>query len=182
MAVFGPPRKSAELRVLEGNRAHRPLPAATAAPKYQPGVPERPKGMTAGARRVWDAYVEQLVPMGVLRPVDGFALRRLCEDVAMLQEIQAGTRKLAGATRKKAKAEGRALAGGALVELSMTHEGRRLAATINALASRIKRDELQFGLTPVASQRLENIVVPGGRPELVGGMDPVERALCGDDD
>jgi hypothetical protein len=99
----------------------------------------------------------------------------------MLQEIQAGTRKLAGATRKKAKAEGRALPGGALVELSMSHEGRRLAATINALASRIKRDELQFGLTPVASQRLENFTVPGGRPGRVGGMDTVERALCGDE-
>ena len=42
---------------------------------------------------------------------------------------------------------GRKIPAGALLELSMTHEGRRLSATINALASRIKRDELQFGLT-----------------------------------
>jgi hypothetical protein len=166
--------------VLEGNRAHRPLPAPSA-PKYFPGVPERPKGMTAAARRVWDGYIEQLAPLGVLRPVDGFALRRLCEDVAMLQELQAGMRKLAAVARKGARAAGRAIPGGALVELTMTHEGRRLGTAINALASRIKRDELQFGLTPVASQRLENITVPGGRPELVGGRDPVEAALCGDD-
>ena len=175
MALFGPVKKSAELRVLEGERAHRPLPAATS-PKYGSGVPERPKGMSAAARRVWDGYIEQLGPMGVLRPVDGFALRRLCEDVTLLQELQAGQRKFARGLKKKAKAEGRELMGGATIDLAMSHEGRRLAATINALAGRIKRDEMQFGLTPVASQRLENIVVsqPG-----TADMAAVEQALCG---
>jgi hypothetical protein len=138
--------------------------------------------MTAAARRVWDGYVEQLAPMGVLRPVDGFALRRLCEDVAMLQELQAGTRKLAGVAKKQAKADGRAIPGGGLIELAMTPAGRRLSASINSLASRIKRDELQFGLTPVSSQRIENITLAGARPELVGGRDPVEAALCGPDE
>jgi phage terminase small subunit len=178
MGSRGPVPKSAELRVLEGERAHRPLPSGGV--RYVPGAPERPKGMSAAARRIWDGYVDQLAPLGVLRSVDGFALRRLCEDVAMLEELQAGQRKLAQQMTREAKAEGRKLPGGAMIDLAMSHEGRRLSATINTLASRIKRDEMQFGLTPVASQRLENIVVPI-TPQAAGSsmMDPVEAALCG---
>src|SRR3954471_11440481 len=104
MGLRGPTAKSAELRLLEGNRAHRPLPAPAVRP-YAPGMPERPKGMTAAARRVWDNYLEQLAPLGILRAVDGFALSRLCEDVAMLQELQSGMRKLAGEMRRAAKVE-----------------------------------------------------------------------------
>ena len=176
MGIRGPVKKSAEVRIVEGERAHRPLPGAGV--KYQPGVPERPKGMTALARKVWDDYIEQLGPLGVLRVVDGFALRRLCEDVALLQELQMGQRKLAAQMKRDAKEAGVAMPGGAMISLAMSQDGRRLATTINALASRIKRDELQFGLTPVASQRLENLsIMP-----IVGtgqGMDPVEAALCG---
>jgi hypothetical protein len=61
----------------------------------------------------------------------------------------------------------------------MSQEGRRLTATINTLASRIKRDEMQFGLTPVASQRLENILVPVSASAQGNSIDPVEAALCG---
>lgn len=49
MGQRGPTPKSAELRLLEGKRAHRPLPLTS--PKYAFGVPERPKGMTAAAAR-----------------------------------------------------------------------------------------------------------------------------------
>lgn len=161
---------------MEGSRAHRPLPGPGV--PYQSGVPERPKGMMAAARRAWDGYVAQLAPMGVLRPVDGFALQRLCEDVADLQELQKGKRKLIRQMQSEAKAKGRKIAGGAAVSLMASQEGRRLSAAINSLASRIKRDELQFGLTPVASQRLENIAV---MPVPAAGvsLDPVEAALCG---
>lgn len=181
MGLRGPVPKSADLRILEGERAHRPLPAGGV--KYLPGIPERPKGMTAAARRAWDAYVEQLAPMGILRIVDCFALRRLCEDVALLQELQAGMRRLASEKRREAKEAKpeRKIPGGAMIELAMSHEGRRLSATINTVASRIKRDEMQFGLTPVASQRLENITaVPClSQTSANSGMDPVEAALCG---
>lgn len=176
MGLRGPTAKSAELRLLEGNRAHRPLPPA-ATTRYAPGMPERPKGMTASARKVWDSYIEQLAPLGVLRAVDGFALRRLCEDVALLQELQAGQRKLASEHKRAAKAEGRKIPGGAMLEIAMSHEGRRLAANINALAGRIKRDELQFGLTPVASQRLENLTIPVAPQSQ--GISAQEAALCG---
>lgn len=179
MGLRGPQPKSAELRVLEGERAHRPLPPARSATAF--GMPERPKRMTAAARRVWDQYVEQLAQLGTLRPVDGFALQRLCEDVALLEELQVGVRKLAADQKRTAKAAGEKLPGGALVNFAMTHEGRRITATINSLASRIQRQELQFGLTPVSASRVEgNMVLPPGamgtaHQELPG----IEAALCG---
>lgn len=191
MGVRGPLPKSAEERVFEGGRAHRPLPHAGRV--YPAGIPERPSGMPAKARRVWDNYVDQMATMGILRPVDAFALQRLCEDVATLQELQGGMRQIA-TDREKAdrdrrkrlraiREEAAQLAAGgelmtkidelkieearlveelaqrpegsALVAFSMSHEGRRLFANINVIASRIARQETQFGLTPVSSQRLE---------------------------
>lgn len=177
MGLRGPVPKSADLRIHEGERAHRPLPSGT--PRYLPGMPDRPKGMTAGARKAWDAYSEQLGPMGILRIVDGFALRRLCEDVALLQELQSGMRRLASEKKREATKAGMKIPGGAMIELAMSHEGRRLAATINTIASRIKRDEMQFGLTPVASQRLENITALPCLSTSAPSLDPVEAALCG---
>lgn len=200
--------------MLEGERAHRPLPPSTRPAAY--GVPERPKGMTAQARRAWDAYIEQLAPLGFLRPVDAFALQRLCEDVALLHELQAGMRQVAAERdrpererRKRLKAiqeELKQLAGvegeGAqvqtaslqreaaqlaadrpeapsLIALTMSHEGRRLSGTINALASRICRQEMQFGLTPVSSQRIEGAAGAGAMMPAQSQVESIEQALCG---
>ena len=58
MGVRGPIPKSAESRKYAGGAAHRPLPAARTSRNF--GVPERPKGMTAAARRFWDFYTEQM--------------------------------------------------------------------------------------------------------------------------
>ena len=178
MALHGPVRKTAELRILEGERAHRPLPPP-AVPRTAARTLERPKGMTGRARKVWALYVAQLAPMGVLRIVDSFGLQRLCEDVALLQDLQTGMRRLVSEKKREAQAAGTKLPGGALIDLAMTPEGRRLSSTINTVASRIKRDELQFGLTPVSSQRLENITVASPGLRDLDGVEPVEAALCG---
>lgn len=179
MGLRGPQPKSAELRVLEGERAHRPLPSAR--PANALGLPERPRRMTAAARRIWDQYIEQLAQLGTLRPVDGFALQRLCEDVALLEDLQIGMRKEAQHRKREAKAAGQKMAGGAMLDFAMTHDGRRATATVNALASRIQRQELQFGLTPVSASRIEgNLILP---PGVVGSahqeMPGIEAALCG---
>lgn len=178
MGLRGPQPKSAEQRVLEGERAHRPLPAPRPAAAY--GIPERPKRMTAAARRVWEQYVEQLGQLGTLRPVDGFALARLCEDVAYLEELQVGMRKEAEYRKREARKEGKKFAGGALLGFTMTHEGRRAIQTINATAARIRQTELQFGLTPVSASRIEGGFIPPMPPGSSGGEMPgIEAALCG---
>ena len=164
--------KSREQRIYEGNVSHRPLPPPR--PQYPEGAPTRPKGMTAGARRVWDAYIEQMAPMGFLRLVDRFALERLCEDVALLKELQKGMQALTREMKRKAKTQGQKISGSALVMLAASQDGRRLTATINALASRVARQEMQFGLTPVSAQRLE-----GGGMMPSASIDPIEQLLGG---
>jgi len=157
MGLRGPAPKSTEIRTFEG-------------------VPERPRGMPAAARKIWAGYVGQLA--GSLRLVDAFALRRLCEDVALLEELQAGLRRMASDLRREAKTRGEHLSGGAMIALAKTHEGRRLTTTINSLAGRIQRQELQFGLTPASAGRLGDGL--GGAPLIpTGDVDGLERALCG---
>jgi hypothetical protein len=132
--------------------------------------------MTAASRRVWDGYVGQLA--GPLRGVDGFALMRLCEDVAELQDLQVGRRKLLAQMKAAAKAEGRLLPGGAAVALEESVEGQRLKRSISQLSARIYRAELQFGLTPLSATRLEGGDYHGG-PALAEAEDPLEKRLCG---
>ena len=210
MGLRGPNPKSGALRIFEGAAAHRPLPAPSRS--YLVGIPERPKGMTAPARRIWDEYIDQIAPLGSIRLVDGFALRRLCEDVALLEELQSGMRKVAADLKReervdkarvqaitselaeaivtkdcervqaleqeRAEIHDRRLSGGAMLALAKTHDGRRIVATINSLASRIARAELQFGLTPASAARLnDGSGIPAG-----GGLmrvPDIEDALCG---
>lgn len=173
MGLRGPAPKSAEQRLYEGSAAHRPLPAPR--PQYPEGAPERPKGMAAAARRFWDAYIER-TPPGIIRLVDVFALARLCQDQAELQELAKGRRQIVAEQKREARAKGEPLIAASTV-FAMTHEGRRLTATMNALKSQISRQELQFGLTPIAGQRLESGGIP--LPMPTGAIDPVEESLCG---
>lgn len=121
---------------------------------------EAPRGLGAAARRIWDTYIEQLVPLGTLRRADSFALRRLCQDVAELQRLQADKRRLVREMKKTAKAAGRTISGTALLELETSPEGRRLQATMNALSARIARQEDRFGLNPIAGTRLDASAPP----------------------
>ena len=79
--------------MLEGNRGRRSLP--TNEPQYLPEVPERPSGMSAGARKIWDMLVGEMAASGVLRPVDALALAQLCEDQAMLDTLRKGMDQMA---------------------------------------------------------------------------------------
>lgn len=197
MGVRGPLPKSAAERAYEGGAAHRPMPGAR--PLLAGVLIERPKRMTAAARKIWDAYVEQLSMLGFLRPVDAGALGRLCEDVAYLQELQSGMRQHADEPERARKRRLREIReelqrlaeqGGLLDKLeelrdeerrliatpllgaaafAMTPEGRRFTATINPLASRIMRAEMQFGLTPVSSQRLEGTLGSGFMAPIAPG-------------
>ena len=174
MAVYGPIPKSHEQRVREGCAAHRPLPAPR--PQIPGGAPERPKGMSARARAIWDQYIDRM-GLCALRPSDAFALRRLCEDVAELEEMRKGQRQMLARMRREAREKHETLAGGAAVAWAMTHEGRRLALAINQVAGRVFRAELQFGLTPIAAARLES-GAPG--PFLVPSPGAsIESKLCG---
>src|SRR5580700_3248398 len=111
--MSGPAPKPKKIRILEGNPAWRPLPASE--PKYAARVPDRPAGMSAGARRAWAALVAEMAPSGVLRPVDAGALAMLCEDMAMLEIMRKGLAQMASEIAKQAKKLGKSVVGGPMV-------------------------------------------------------------------
>jgi len=168
MGLRGPAPQPTAIRVLNGNPARRPLPAKE--PNYVSGVPDKPSGMSSGARRAWDALVAEMGPSGVLRLVDGGALEMLCEDIAMLETMRKGLAQMAREIVKQAKKQGKSVVGGPMVHLSRTIEGRRTLATIRELSAQIIVQRREFGLTPASNSR----VTAGGE----GTFDPLE-ALYG---
>lgn len=146
-------------------------------PRHTPAIPNRPKGMSAGARLAWNDLVTQMAPSGVLRLVDAGALSTLCEDIAMLEILRRGLAEMAREVAAQAKKQGKSLVGGPMVHLSRTIEGRRTLATIRELSAQVIVQRREFGLTPASNSRVE---AAGGIGR--GFMDPLEAALCGDPD
>ena len=65
MGRRGPPPKPAPLRLLEGRRAHRPLPVEAPA---TPGPCDPPEHLSAPAREVWLSLAPELEAKGLLAP------------------------------------------------------------------------------------------------------------------
>lgn len=169
MGLRGPAPIPTAIRILNGNPSRRPLP--TNEPQYASGVPDKPPGMSAGARRTWDSLVAEMAPSGVLRPVDAGALAMLCEDIGLLETMRKGLGQMAREITQQAKKQGKSVVGGPMVHLSRTIEGRRTLSTMRELAAQIIVQRREFGLTPASNSR-----VAGGSS---ASMDPLEAALCG---
>ena len=169
MGRRGPAPKPTGVRVLEGCRAHRPLPENE--PQYPAGVPPKPKKMSRQAQRVWEELVIEMAPANVLRSVDQRALWQLSEDEALLLEAYDGLWKMISAVQQKAKKEGKDLPGGALFALISMTSGRLAMNTIRDLGSRVLIERREFGLTPSSRTRIST---PGE-----GSMDSLEMKLCG---
>jgi P27 family predicted phage terminase small subunit len=75
MAVPGRKPKPTALRLVEGNREHRPIGVE---PKPQPIMPECPEIVDGYAREVWDKLSAILLPLGLLTEADGLAFAALC--------------------------------------------------------------------------------------------------------
>jgi phage terminase small subunit len=171
MGVRGTLPTPTKIRILNGNPSRRPLP--TNEPQFTPGIPDRPTGMSLGARKHWEGLVGEMADAGVLRRVDGGALAMLCEDLAMLDTLRKGLAGQAREITKKAREKKQQISGNALTALSRTTEGRRTLTTIRELSAQIIIQRREFGLTPSSSTRVQ---ASGGGAQL---DDPLERALCG---
>lgn len=86
MAVAGRRPKPVELRVLEGNPGHRPLPENT--PKPRPTKPKKPAWLDALARREWNRACKLLGPLGLLTEIDGAALGVYCQAYSRLKAAE----------------------------------------------------------------------------------------------
>lgn len=192
MGLRGPQPLPTAVRIMNGNPSKRPLPENE--PAYTPGVPDRPASMSAAAKKFWKVLIEQMMPTGVLRQIDGFALGDLCENMAELQELRqakerklASLRKLARAQRIAAAKQDPAQPQAALepidpvLEYAETAAGRRVATRIKELDSTIMVQRREFGLTPASNSRVEALPLRSGGAAVAGAhivIDEIERALC----
>ena len=79
------PSKPTALKVLEGHRGHRPLPAAE--PRPRPIRPAIPAAIDAAAKRHWKKLAPVLERIGLLTEADGAALAAICQSQAILESL-----------------------------------------------------------------------------------------------
>jgi P27 family predicted phage terminase small subunit len=162
--MSGPPRKPTAIRILEGNRSHRPLNDHEPTPLT--GEPAMPKHLTATARREWRRLVPLLLSMRVLSESDGIALGILCSAYANL--ITAQQLMVKSATGSSS---------GLLMKTASGYvQQSPLLSIINAQSEIVSKQLQQFGLSPASRTRIATMtgeVVPGS------WNDPLEMALCG---
>jgi P27 family predicted phage terminase small subunit len=155
MGLRGPAPKPTALRVIEGNRSRRPLPKNE--PQYEAYKPKRPDTLTPAAGKIWDELVAEMNRVKLLRKVDEYALAQLCEDQALLNEMQAGLQQMAAAFRKQATDQGKELPGPPLLVMMRSTEGRRMMSSIRELSTLVILQRREFGLTPASRTRVSTI-------------------------
>jgi phage terminase small subunit len=169
MGLRGPAPKPTEVRRYEGNPSRRPLPNE---PYYPPGLPAKPKKISAPASAIWDELVDEMAATAVLRRVDKRALWQLAEDEALLASAYDGIWNMARAIKREAKAQGKQIHQGEIWALLSMKNGRMAMSAVGHLAARVIVERREFGLTP-SSRSTIDAAVDGG------GMDALEMKLCG---
>jgi P27 family predicted phage terminase small subunit len=170
---MGRPAKPNAIRKLEGNREHRPLRNEA---NHAPGIPDKPKGISAAASAVWDRLVADMDPQ-ILRLADRCALWHLCEDEAILaqaySELWKATKvaKNAAGLSTNVDTDRRKLPGEILPFLS-TADGRGVMTAIRDLAHRTITERREFGLTPSSRTRV-------GTDKKAGTGDPLDDVVFG---
>lgn len=87
MGQRGPAAKPTELKLLEGNRGHRPLHLDSL---FRPevGAPDAPRWLTREAKKAWRRLVPELLRYNLLSKVDRDALAMLCQTMGRLELIE----------------------------------------------------------------------------------------------
>ena len=161
--------KPSGVRILEGNRGRRPLPANE--PQYSSALPSPPEKISPPARKVWDDLVKEMASARVLRRVDKRALWHLAEDEALVSEAYAGLWQMMEALTEEAKRNNKKLPAGPVFGLLGMTQGCLAMAAIRDLSSRVIIERREFGLTPSSRMRID----AGDN----SGMDALEAKLCG---
>lgn len=87
MGQRGPVAKPPELKLLEGNRGHRPLQIDQL---FRPEVaaPDAPRWLMPEAKKAWRRLSEELVRYNLLSKVDRDAFAMLCQTIGRLEQVE----------------------------------------------------------------------------------------------
>ena len=85
--MSGPAPKPVELKVLEGNRGHRPLDLnSTFRPEV--GLPSIPKDLSPEARKVWKRLSAELLRYNLMSVIYSDTFEDLCETIATVKLLR----------------------------------------------------------------------------------------------
>lgn len=152
----GRPPKPTALKVLEGNRGHRPINDTEPHPTF--GAPTCPKWLTGEAKREWRRIVPELEAAGMISKVDRVALTGYCQTYARWRKAETEIQQsfiyefmdIDFKMKRKVKPE--------------------VAIAIDSL-SQVRQFCIEFGLTPSSRSRM---VVLGLKKE---NRDPLDQML-----
>ena len=89
--MSGPAPKPFELKLLEGNRGHRPLDLnSTFRPEV--GLPSMPKDLSPDARKVWKRLSAELLRYNLMSVVYSDTFEDLCETIATVKLLRRSIR------------------------------------------------------------------------------------------
>lgn len=92
MGQRGPQAKPVELKLLEGNRGHRPVDLSTVF-RPQVGVPDVPRWLSKEARKAWKRLSEELARYNLISTVDREAFAMLCQTIGRVEQIETSINK-----------------------------------------------------------------------------------------
>lgn len=85
--MSGPAPKPVELRLLEGNRGHRPIDL-TSTFRPEVGLPSMPSGLSPEARKVWKRLSAELLRYNLMSAVYSDTFEDLCETIATVKLLR----------------------------------------------------------------------------------------------
>lgn len=87
MGQRGPSSKPAELKLLEGNRGHRPIDV-TGLFRPEVGLPDAPRWLLPESKKAWKRLGTELIRYNLLSKVDRDSFAMLCQTVGRLELIE----------------------------------------------------------------------------------------------
>jgi P27 family predicted phage terminase small subunit len=165
MSRPGPAPKPIELKVLEGNRGHRPLNLdATFRPEV--GLPPFPKDLSVGARKVWKRLGAQLLHYNLMSVVYSDTFEDLCETVADVKTLRRALRSRQALLRANGQDDATAwevkTPNGMPVQSPLALNLRNARSDMHKLLDK-------FGLSPAEQAKVTTAVRAQMSLELVGG-------------
>jgi P27 family predicted phage terminase small subunit len=166
MGQRGPQPKPTELKLLEGNRGHRPLNLDQL---FRPevGAPEMPRWLSKEAGKAWRRLRPELLHYNLLSKVDRDAFALLCQTIGRLEQIERSL----SATQALLVSQGKDPVG-ALMD--STPNGLRVQSALyqvlNKEQAKLHRMLESFGLRPdarasvTAGIRAQLTLFDGGKP------------------
>lgn len=154
MGARGPAAKPLELKVLEGNRGHRPLDLGS---MFRPevGLPSFPKDLSPDARKAWKRLSAELLRYNLMSVVYSDTFEDLCETIATVKLLRRSLRSKMALLRTQERDPAEAFEVKTPNGMSIQHP---LYQTLKSERNHMHACLARFGLTPADQARVTTAV------------------------